>query len=59
MPHLARDFAIRAFPLVAIAVLAACGQGQQGGGFHGFPPADVTTLKVEPKTLPATYEYVG
>ena len=59
MPHLARDFAIRAFPLVAIAVLAACGQGQQGGGFHGFPPAEVTTLKVEPKTLPATYEYVG
>ena len=32
---------------------------QQGGGFHGFPPADVTTIKLEPRTLPATYEYVG
>ena len=39
--------------------LAACGQSQQGGGFHGFPPAEVTTVKLEPKTLPATYEYVG
>jgi membrane fusion protein (multidrug efflux system) len=59
MSHLVRDFAIRAFPFAIIAVLAACGQAQQGGGFHGFPPADVTTLKLEPKTLPATYEYVG
>jgi membrane fusion protein (multidrug efflux system) len=40
-------------------VLAACGQGQQQQGFHGFPPAQVTTIKVEPQTLPAVYEYVG
>jgi membrane fusion protein (multidrug efflux system) len=59
MPHLARDFATRALPFALIAALAACGQGQQGGGFQGFPPAEVTTFKVEPKTLPATYEYVG
>jgi membrane fusion protein (multidrug efflux system) len=58
MPHFARDFATRAVPFALVAVLAACGQPQQGG-FHGFPPADVTTLKIEPKTLPATYEYVG
>jgi membrane fusion protein (multidrug efflux system) len=39
--------------------LAACGQSQQGGGFHGFPPSEVTTVKVEPKTIPTSYEYVG
>jgi membrane fusion protein (multidrug efflux system) len=51
-----RAIAVLSLPLV----LAACGQSQQqGGGFHGMPPADVTTIKVEPKTLPATFEYVG
>jgi membrane fusion protein (multidrug efflux system) len=53
--------AFRALPFLAASaalLLAACGQQQQGG-FHGFPPAQVTTIKVEPKTLPATYEYVG
>ncbi len=44
--------------LVPLA-LAACGPSQQGGGFHGFPPAAVTTLAVQPKTLPVSYEYVG
>jgi membrane fusion protein (multidrug efflux system) len=58
MPSLARDFAIRALPFALVAVLAACGQQPQAG-FHGFPPADVTTLKLEAKKLPATYEYVG
>ncbi len=46
-------------PLLLIGLLAACGNSQQQGGFHGFPPAEVTTIKLEPKTLPATYEYVG
>lgn len=50
--------AARALPLVLAALLAACGQQPQEG-FHGFPPAQVTTIKVEPRTLPATYEYVG
>jgi membrane fusion protein (multidrug efflux system) len=59
MPDPARDFAIRALPFVFIAVVAGCGQSQHGGGFQGFPPAEVTTIKLEPKTLPATYEYVG
>jgi len=44
--------------LAAVAIVAACGQQQQGG-FHGFPPAQVTTMVVQPRTLPATYEYVG
>ena len=43
MPHLVRDFAIRALPFAVVALLPACGQ-QQGGGFQGFPPAEVTTL---------------
>jgi hypothetical protein len=25
----------------------------------GLPAADVTTIKLQPKTLPATFEYVG
>lgn len=42
----------------AAALVAACGQNPQGG-FGGFPPAAVTTLVVQPKTLPVSYEYVG
>lgn len=40
------------------ALLAACGQAPPPG-FRGFPPAQVTTIKVAPRTLPAVYEYVG
>jgi membrane fusion protein (multidrug efflux system) len=43
----------------AVAALAACGESPQQGGFHGFPPAQVTTVKVVSKTIPASYEYVG
>ena len=46
------------FALAAALLIAACGQQQQGG-FHGFPPAQVTTMVVQPRTVPATYEYVG
>ena len=59
MPRLARAFAALAVPAAVAAALAACSPPQQGGGFHGFPPAEVTTIKLEPKSLPATYEYVG
>jgi membrane fusion protein (multidrug efflux system) len=45
--------------LAAIASLAACGPSQPAGGFHGFPPAQVTTFVVEPKAIPVAYEYVG
>lgn len=58
MPTQPRLRAITALSLTL--VVAACGQSQQqAGGFHGMPPADVTTVKLEPKTLPATFEYVG
>ena len=54
---------IRAVPFAVASslavLLAACGQGQQQQAFHGFPPAQVTTVKIEPQTLPAVYEYVG
>ena len=44
--------------LVAAAALSGgCGPSQQGHG--GFPPAAVTTLTVQPRTLPVSYEYVG
>lgn len=58
MAHPAIRGATRALPILLVALLAACGQQQQAG-FQGFPPAQVTTIKVEPRTLPATYEYVG
>ena len=44
--------------LMLAALLAACGPAPQGGGFQ-MPPAEVTTIKLEPKTLPASFEYVG
>ena len=51
---------LRAITIASITLaLAACGPTGQQGGFHGMPPADVTTIKLEPKTLPATFEYVG
>jgi membrane fusion protein (multidrug efflux system) len=42
-------------------VTAACGPSgpQAGGGFHGFPPAEVTTLTVAPRSFPVAFEYVG
>ena len=50
----------RYLPVFLILAVAACGKSQQpGGGFHGFPPADVTVRKVEPQTFPVTFEYVG
>jgi membrane fusion protein (multidrug efflux system) len=56
----ARRVALRILPVAAIALLvAACGPSQQPGGFQGFPPSEVTTFIVEPKAVPASYEYVG
>src|SRR5205809_6716734 len=50
---------IRLLTVVAAVSLAACGQSQPQGGFHGFPPADVTLMTVEAKSIPVTFEYVG
>lgn len=53
---------IRATVLAALSLLlAACGQSDPkgGGGFQGMPPAQVTTMRLAPATLPATFEYVG
>jgi len=55
---LARSF-VSAIVIVAVATLVASCKGSQQGGFHGFPPAQVTTLVMQPKSLPVTYEYVG
>ncbi len=56
----ARRLATRFSVLAAAAFLvAACGPPQQEGGFHGFPPSEVTTFTVEPKAVPSSYEYVG
>ena len=50
----------RLIPFIAVALLAGCGQSkQQAGGFHGFPPSEVTVQSVSPQTFPVTFEYVG
>jgi membrane fusion protein, multidrug efflux system len=54
----ARRIVVLLAAIAATALVAACGQSPQGG-FHGFPPAAVTTLVLQPKTLPVGYEYVG
>ena len=46
-------------PIAVATFVAACGPSQQQGGFQGFPPSEVTTFVVEPKAVPASYEYVG
>ncbi len=51
--------AVSAVVAFSIALLAACGASQEQGGFHGMPPAQVTTMVVAPKTIPVAYEYVG
>jgi membrane fusion protein, multidrug efflux system len=44
--------------LVLLAPLAAC--GPSGGPPHGgMPPAQVSVLTVEPRALPASFEYTG
>ena len=47
-----------AVAFAAAALVAGCGRAPQGG-FHGFPPAAVTTQVLQPRTVPVTYEYVG
>jgi membrane fusion protein (multidrug efflux system) len=44
-------------PVLLLPALAAC--GPSGGGHGGFPPAQVSVITVEPKTLAANYEYTG
>jgi membrane fusion protein, multidrug efflux system len=59
MPSLRRLPAVFAATSLSVALLAACGPSQPGGGFPGFPPAQVTAVTVAPRTIPAAYEYVG
>src|SRR5881394_1797707 len=54
-----RGWLHRLLPIAVVALLAACGQKPQGGGFHGFPPAEVTVQPVTLQTFPVTFEYVG
>ncbi len=55
---------IKQFLLASLApVVAACGPSGDGKGGHGpgggMPPAQVSVVTVEPKALPAIYEYTG
>ena len=49
----------RYLPVVLALAVAACGKAPQQGGFHGFPPAEVTVQTVAPQTFPVSFEYVG
>ncbi|MBL8519703.1 MAG: efflux RND transporter periplasmic adaptor subunit [Betaproteobacteria bacterium] len=44
---------------VPLALLAACGKGADGGGFHGMPPAAVTVEAVAARDVAVEREYVG
>jgi len=58
-PRFARSVrrACFASSVLLVATLAACGKQQQGG--FQMPPAPVSTITVESKTIPVSYEYVG
>jgi predicted small lipoprotein YifL len=57
MMSVALRHSFRYLPLLAVLAVAACGKPQQqAGGFHGFPPADVTVRAVEPQTFPVSFE---
>ena len=45
--------------LLALLLPALVACGPSGGGHGGFPPAQVSVITIEPKTLPATFEYTG
>ncbi|HEX6137696.1 MAG TPA: efflux RND transporter periplasmic adaptor subunit, partial [Casimicrobiaceae bacterium] len=49
----------RYLPLALALAVVACGKTQSQGGFHGFPPAEVTLQAVAPRTFPVSFEYVG
>jgi membrane fusion protein (multidrug efflux system) len=50
----------RALPALTVIVLAGCNStAQTEGGFHGFPPAEVTTATATPRAFPVAFEYVG
>lgn len=48
-------------PALLLPALAACGPsgGDHKGGPGGFPPAQVSVVTIEPKKLPANFEYTG
>jgi membrane fusion protein (multidrug efflux system) len=43
----------------ALAVLSACQQSQSNQAPGGMPPPEVNVVVVQPRDLPATFEYVG
>ena len=60
IPASPTNSALRLAGALALAgLLTACGQGQPGGGHGGFPPAPVSAVAVQPRTLPVSWEYVG
>lgn len=58
VPHFRSVTLLRAALPVAL-LLALTGCKPQGGPPGGFPPAPVSTLTVEPRDVPVTYEYTA
>lgn len=44
-------------PLITLLLSACDGAGSQPP--HGMPPPDVAVVKIEPRNIPATFEYTG
>jgi membrane fusion protein (multidrug efflux system) len=59
LPGTAFRLALVLLGLGTAVVLAGCESRAQPGGFHGMPPAEVTTLTVAPRAFPVAFEYVG
>jgi membrane fusion protein (multidrug efflux system) len=52
---------LRVFLLTAAVAgaIAGCGREPQGQGMMGMPPAQVTTVAVQPASFPVSFEYVA
>jgi len=60
---IARRSTLALATVAAALLLQACGpgggQGGPGGGFAGMPPPEVNVITVQPKSVPAVFEYTG
>jgi membrane fusion protein (multidrug efflux system) len=54
-----RHAGVRSAALAAVILVAAVGCRRGGGGFSGFPPAEVAVVAVAPQTVAQSFEFPG